>query len=1050
MRILILSILLIIVSTFGGFCHQQQKLDSLLAVVDTQSLNEKISTLQSIAIFYIGVNPDLTVKYALLAKEVAETTNADTATIAQTLHILGTAYWYKKDLVKSLEYLLKSLKYRQEINDLHGISKSLNNIAMIYRNSNQKAEALEMYRQSLEIKKKLNDTIGMAATYNNIGNVYISLNQLQTALEYAHKAATIWESLTNKTGLSLCYNSIAIIYRDLKYYNKALEYLFKAQTIARQDGNKLELTEFLMNIADVYEKTGQYGPTIKHYDEALELAIELKDLTSQQIIHSKLSGFYDRTGNYKKAFEHHKKATTLKDSINIQEANQKLSEIKLKYEKEKNEKEIESLIQQTNIQKLKVYESQSNFNTLALITLLVLLLIILILSRYRLKIKHNKILDQKIQERTASLQHEIAERKRIQEKELKTRERYKYILNTLPLGMIHYDEEGTIISVNPAWTTMFDVSMDSVEKHKIDTAIEDKVLLKSLYTALEKKSYNYDHITLFNSKTSTHLNVYISSLYSETGGFLGAFGIFEDITTQVKAKETLKISETQFRELSDSLPEMICEIDTDGFLKYANKITFDKLGYDIDVLYHKFHVLNLFAKKDQPQLIRMHFTLQANVESEIQQDITIVTQRGEELEAIIKVNNVIKEDKIVGFRGIIIDITERKRQETELRIAKEKAEEADHLKSSFLTNMSHEIRTPMNGILGFSELLRDEDLNEEQKENYLDIIIKSSNQLLQIIDDVVNVSRIEAGEVDIINRQIDLKRFFNELLIFFRGFIASQAENINIEVHYMVPDENSLILVDHYRLQQILNNLINNAIKFTKEGDIELGCYLSRNNMLKFFVKDSGIGIAPKDHKIIFDRFIQMDETHSKRHGGTGLGLTISKALVELMGGKIWVESEVNKGATFYFTIPYNQVETNCDDASSYENSNSILPSWNSKTVLIVENNPQIAKEIESYLKPTKINILHADNNIQAIDAVVQNTNLDMIIIDNQTAKFSDYMLIKQIKLKNRHVPIIVQLSNATIEEKNRILESGCRDYIITPINKLVLISKMNKIFNPS
>ena len=766
----------------------------------------------------------------------------------------------------------------------------------------------------------------------------------------------------------------------------------------------------------------------------------------QQLIHTNLARFYESTGNYKEAYINHKRASIFADSINKQNANQKLAELQIQYEQEKNEKEIEYLTQQTTLQRLKVSESQSNFNILALITIIVILLIIFVLSRYRLKIQHNRLLDQRIQDRTASLQREIIERKKIQEKELETRERFKYILNTLPLGMIHYDQEGTIVSINPAWATMFDISIDMVSNKKIDDVIDDQKLLKSLYSALERKTYNYEHISILNKKTSTYLNVYISSLYSENDHFLGAFGIFEDISNQVKAEETLKLSEAHYRELLDSLPEMICEINNQGIIKYVNRIVFEKLGYDLEIIDNNFHVFNLFPKKDKIQLLRFYHELTSRKTYEIQKEITILTQFGKEFDALIKVNSVIKGNQIVGLRGIIVDITERKKYEKELRLAKEKAEEADTLKSSFLANMSHEIRTPMNGILGFSELLRDDDLNEEQRESYLDIIIKSSNQLLQIIDDIVNVSKIEAGEIDIINRQINLKHFFNDLLIFFRGYTAAQADKITISARYMIPDENSLILIDNTRLQQILNNLVGNAVKFSTEGTIEFGCYFSRNNMLKFFVKDCGIGISPENQTIIFDRFRQVDDVHTRKYGGTGLGLTISKALIELMGGEIWVESELNKGATFYFTIPYVPAPTSHDEELSSISQKS--PMWDNRSILIVDSDVEAASGIETLLKTTKIKILTVQSSDQAIDAVVKTPNLDLIIIDHNTAKFSDYMLIKHIKSKNRHLPIIIQLTNATIEGKNRIMEAGCNDYIVKPLNKHVLIGKINKIFD--
>ncbi len=1044
-------LLLILLFLFPvGACvvsQTQQQVDSMIVVVDTLPLNQKLKTLEIISRYFCRKNPDLGIKYALKAYDIANDNDnmIDTQTFANTLHMVGTAYWFKKDTPTALDYLLRSLNLRKKINDYQGTSKSLNNIAIIYLRSGRYEDAIDMYEQSLGIKRKLGDSLGIAATFSNLGNVYITLEQPETALEYYQKAAKIWEGSTEKTGLSLCYNNIAVVYINKKHFNKALEYLFKAQEHAVLQGNKMELAEFKLNIGSCFEKLGQYGKALQYFKEVLALSVELNDIQTQRIVYSIIALFYEKTGDYRSAYDNHKIASLLADSIQQKNAQEKISELQIKYEQEKNEKEIEMLRQQSAIQQLEVEKSRTGVNTLIAIVILTVLLIVVILSRYRMKIRHNRLLDQKIQERTASLQREIIERKRIQEKELEARERFMYILNKLPLGIIHYNEDGIVISANPAWAIMFDVSLEMIHGRRLQELIIDERLNESLYTALSKRTYSYEHVICVKQKR-IHLNVYITSLYSTNGSFLGAFGVFEDISERKKSEDTLKNSEARYRDLTESLPEMICEIDQKGFVRYANRIAFEKLGYDPDILNHGFHIMKLFRKPERKQLFQLFRDYNAIRIQEIQKEVVVVTRRNEEFNALVKVNTMVKDNEVVGLRGILIDISEQKRHETELKRAKDKAEEADKLKSSFLANMSHEIRTPMNGILGFSELLRDEELSEEQRVSYLDIIIKSSNQLLQIIDDVVNVSKIEAGEIDIINRQVDLKQFFNDLTIFFRGYAASQNDKISIAVRYMIPDEASMVWVDNTRLQQVLNNLMSNAIKFTNEGQVEFGCYFSRNNLLKFFVKDTGIGISVENQAIVFDRFRQVDDAHTRRYGGTGLGLTISKALVELMGGQIWVESDMGKGTTFYFTIPYVPVSPAADEKAV--GTDSRLPVWNTKRILLLENDVKIAQEIEQILKPTGINLELVFSADEAMGKLVSDTPFDMILVENQLARFSDFLFIKQVRAKNRQIPVIVQLASATIEEKNRILEAGCNDYYVKPVNKFVLIAKIKRFID--
>jgi signal transduction histidine kinase len=260
----------------------------------------------------------------------------------------------------------------------------------------------------------------------------------------------------------------------------------------------------------------------------------------------------------------------------------------------------------------------------------------------------------------------------------------------------------------------------------------------------------------------------------------------------------------------------------------------------------------------------------------------------------------------VGRVWSFLDITGKKKAENELIAAKLKAEESDRLKTAFLHNVSHEIRTPMNAIIGFSSLLNEPDLREAERQQYTEIIFQSSNQLLSIINDIVDVANIESGLVKVNLARIDLNFSMKSLD---EQFSFSQKQyKIPISLSYGLPDEEAIILTDTTKLIQILSNLINNSIKFTKEGKIEFG-YTLKDNWLEFFVKDTGIGIPPDSIDKIFDRFYQVDRTISRQFGGTGLGLSICKAYVELLGGKISVASSTGEGTTFSFTIPYIPVK---------------------------------------------------------------------------------------------------------------------------------------------
>ncbi len=253
--------------------------------------------------------------------------------------------------------------------------------------------------------------------------------------------------------------------------------------------------------------------------------------------------------------------------------------------------------------------------------------------------------------------------------------------------------------------------------------------------------------------------------------------------------------------------------------------------------------------------------------------------------------------------GISFDVTKLKETEQELIIAKERAEESDRLKSSFLANMSHEIRTPLNSIIGFSELLDDADFEADQKKEFVHQIISNGNNLLNIISDIMDISKMESGEITIRKSKIDVMQFLDEI----RSMHVYNVEqkNLRLNIDYLPAESDAVVFVnaDKERLQQIFNNMISNALKFTSEGHIQLGFRLT-GQMVEFHVKDTGIGIPVDYHHKVFDRFRQVEASYTRKFGGNGLGLAISKNLVELMGGKIWVESEPDKGSAFYFTLP--------------------------------------------------------------------------------------------------------------------------------------------------
>jgi len=387
---------------------------------------------------------------------------------------------------------------------------------------------------------------------------------------------------------------------------------------------------------------------------------------------------------------------------------------------------------------------------------------------------------------------------------------------------------------------------------------------------------------------------------------------------------------------------------------------------------------------------------------------------------------------------------QRKKTEQELKIAMEKAQESDRLKSAFLANMSHEIRTPMNGILGFSELLDDETLSAEDRKKFISIISKSGNQLLTVINDIIDISKIDFNQMTFYKIQFNLNHLLNNLQISFENEKNRMGKaDIQILIEKGLDDAKSYIETDEVRLTQVLNNLIGNALKFTQNGFIKFG-YLVEAKKILFFVTDTGKGIAPEKQQIIFDRFRQEEESHVRTFGGSGLGLPISKGLIELLGGTIYLDSVLGKGSTFYFTLPGSFLVAPATDI--LQKPSPALPSdFKGKTILVAEDlveNFELMKRMLSKGHPT---MLHAENGRKAVEIVKKDKAIDMILMDIRMPVMDGYEATREIRIFNPDIPIIALTAHAFPEDRTRCISAGCTDFISKPINREKLFSMVSR-----
>jgi len=501
----------------------------------------------------------------------------------------------------------------------------------------------------------------------------------------------------------------------------------------------------------------------------------------------------------------------------------------------------------------------------------------------------------------------------------------------------------------------------------------------------------------------------------------------------LKAKNEAEKSEQRFALLFHSCPESLTVTALeDGRFLMVNEAFLKKSGFEKHEVINRTSLeINVWLSVEDRQ----------NWANEL---VTKGTVRSREIRFRLK-NNIVKDflvsSDLIEFDdkrctiNFYIDISDRKTIETELTKAKEKAEESDRLKTAFLQNMSHEIRTPLNAICGFSEFLKNPDLPDNKRNNFITFIQNSSNQLLTILNDILTIASLETKQEKLFIEKVCINNIILELLTVFK----QQAVNQNIDIHakQFLTDRESEIFSDAAKITQVLNNLISNALKFTPRGIIEFG-YTLKNNELEFFVKDTGKGISPEMQDKIFERFRQADLSITKNYGGNGLGLSISKGFVEMLGGKIWVNSKLEAGSTFFFTIPYNPVfKTDSTNVTLFKAENS-------KNVLVAEDEVFVFLFIKEALANLNISLIHAKNGREVIDICTQNPDIHLILMDIKMPVIDGHEAAKQIKLLKPNLPIIAQTAYALENERN-IYEHIFDDYLTKPLNKNLLIETIQK-----
>ncbi|MDY0270834.1 PAS domain S-box protein, partial [Trichloromonas sp.] len=631
-------------------------------------------------------------------------------------------------------------------------------------------------------------------------------------------------------------------------------------------------------------------------------------------------------------------------------------------------------------------------------------------------------------------------RKRTIESEIKYRRIYYHVPDVVYTMSI----DGTFTSMNDA--NIFGYKNDEIIGSNISKYIPYKDDLKKIQNNIrsklvgEKKITEYEISLIKKNGDIVPINVKTQMVFDSSNNPVEIFGIVRDISDKVKTDKIIEESKDRYKNILDNMNNAVWVFKTikgDDFYFIEwnkksscmdNKKEKDVIGKDIYEIF--------------PNLIKDDF----------KNYLKNVWNNGKPIEInnFEFINNnkktwryffIYKLSTTNELVVMVNDITSIKEYEEQLKQEKDRAEESDRLKSVFLANMSHEIRTPMNSIIGFSSLI-DEKTPKNKLTEYINIINDSSNLLLTLIDDIIDLSKIQSGVMKIKKEPFNLNDLLNKSEKEYIELIKSKNKS-NIKIEKNIPTKDIVINTDPKRLKQIINNLVGNAIKFTKNGKITFG-YSVKNDNVIFFVKDTGIGISSENLPKIFDRFFQIENKNEKKQEGTGLGLTISKAIIEILGGKIWLESVIDKGTVFYFNLPVGDIKN-----VKKENKKIIKRKykWNNKNLLIVEDDDDNYKLCEIVLEPTGINI-ERSKNCNEFYNLIKLKQYDVILMDTNLGDGNGNDLIKYIRDNNIKSYIITLSGYSSLDSEEESYKMGANFYMVKPIKWNLLKDKINEYLN--
>ena len=933
--------------------------------------------------------------------------NIDTIRV-NLLNETASNYLNANNREEALEYAEKAIKLAEELSYSNGKAKSFNLIAKYHFNKSDYAEALANYKESLIIYKELGEKKQISQSFHKIGLVYRFQGNYPKAIEYYQKSLKINQELGYRIGIAKSLNNIGVVYKIQGDYLKALEYYQKSLKIKQELGYRKGISGSLNNIGVVYKIQGDYLKALEYYHKALKITKELGDKKGISGCLNNIGVIYYNQANYPKALEYYQKSLKIKEDLeDIKSISSTLNNIgevfksQGDYDKALEYYQKSLKISEEHGDKINISSTLSNIGEV-----------------FKSQGDYDKVLE--YYQKSLKINEKLGDKKGIS--------------NCLKLiGRIYFEQGNDLLALEYLQKSLkISDDIGDMQGACVSYYYAGTVYLK---TNNFTKALDFTNRSLKIAKELELLNnqkdIYkqLSEIYATTKKYKKAFEnhvLYKELKDSIfNEKNIKKITRLEYQYKYEKEKQTIELEQQKKDAVTSKEIKHQKTIRNVFIagLFIALFIIFLFyrivrIKKKANNILRAK-------NKEIIQQKDLISEQKSEIQT--------QADELLEHKTNLEAIVE---QRTAAFIkAKEQAEESDQLKTAFLNNISHEFRTPMNGILGFSTLLINSNSPEKQNE-FADIVNKSCRQLLNIVNDTVEISKVHSAQAKVIKSTVNVSSIISEIINEFQD--SAFQKGIDISLELKLEKEQMLIEIDENKIERIFWHLLDNAVKFTYSGHIKIIGQEIGNNIIQFQIEDTGIGISPELQEKIFDPFRQAETGATRSFGGNGIGLSLVKAYIEILGGKIWLESEIEKGTTVFFTIPV--IESVNKEA---EKQIVITCNINDKTILIAEDNDMNFVLIREILFNYNIKLLHAWNGKEALVLFKKEKHIDLILMDLKMPVMDGYEALKQIRSINPKIPVIAQTAYASDTDKEEIMSAGFNDYITKPINEYKLVQML-------